>query len=81
MEKKLRTLVYRTGRKSKNIPCLLIGGKNLAQKYGWEVGGVVEILELPKGIFIRKIVTAAVPKMEEPFVGKESDAEREEYQH
>jgi hypothetical protein len=62
MQKKLRTLVYRPGLESANIPCLLIGEKKLAQKYGWEVGGLVEVLELPRGIFIRRIPTGEVKK-------------------
>jgi hypothetical protein len=66
MERKLRTLVYHPGRKSTDIPCLLIGGKKLAQKYGWEVGGLVEVLELPRGIFIRKISTGEVTKKGDP---------------
>ena len=62
MQKKLRTLGYQPGRESTDVPCLLIGGKKLAQKYGWVVGGVVEVLELPRGIFIRKVFPGEVKK-------------------
>jgi len=62
MQRKLRTLVYHPGRESTDVPCLLIGGKKIAQKYGWEVGALVEVLELPRGIFIRNIPTREVKK-------------------
>ena len=54
MERKIRTLVYHPGRKYCDVPCLLIGGKKLTKKYGWQVGDHVEVLELKRGILIRK---------------------------
>lgn len=36
-------------------PCVLIGNREIAKKYGWEVGDVIEIIENENGILIRKI--------------------------
>jgi hypothetical protein len=45
--KKLRTLVYHPAYKDV-VPCVLIGSKRIAQKYGWKVGDLVEVIETPK---------------------------------
>ena len=47
--KKLRTLVYHPAYKDL-VPSVLIGGKRIAQKYGWKVGELVEIIETPKAL-------------------------------
>ena len=47
--KKLRTLVYHPAYKDL-VPCVLIGSKGIARKYGWRVGELVEIVETPKAL-------------------------------
>lgn len=55
MRKKVRTVTYRPGLQYCDTPCLTLGGRWLTKQYGWEVGDLVEVWELPAGIFIKKI--------------------------
>jgi hypothetical protein len=55
MRKKIRTITYRPGLRYNNTPSFTIAGRWLTKDYGWQVGGRVEVLELAKGIFIRKV--------------------------
>jgi hypothetical protein len=58
MRKRIRTISYRPGLQYCDTPFLTLGGKWLAKQYGWQVGGTVEVWELPAGIFIKKVKTA-----------------------
>jgi bifunctional DNA-binding transcriptional regulator/antitoxin component of YhaV-PrlF toxin-antitoxin module len=49
-----RTLIYHPGYKEADCPCLLIGNKHIAKKYGWQVGDQVEVVETAEGILIKK---------------------------
>jgi hypothetical protein len=35
-------------------PCLLVGNRRIAKKYGWKVGDEVAVVERPDGILITK---------------------------
>jgi hypothetical protein len=61
MRKQIRTITYRPGLQYSNTPSFTLSGRWLTENYGWKVGGRVEILELPEGIFIRKIETPPNP--------------------
>jgi bifunctional DNA-binding transcriptional regulator/antitoxin component of YhaV-PrlF toxin-antitoxin module len=50
----LRTLSYHPAREGADCPCLLIGNRRIAKKYGWQVGDCVEVVETDEGILIKK---------------------------
>ena len=54
--KKVRKLSYRPGYSDyEPCPCILIGNKQIAKKYNWSVGDLVELECLPEGILIKRI--------------------------
>jgi hypothetical protein len=70
MRKRIRKITYRPG--LRDMPSFTLAGRWLTENYGWQVGGRVEILELPEGIFIRKIETPPNPNQTRiPFEGNE----------
>jgi hypothetical protein len=57
MKRTLRTLSYHPSYNFDHrepCPCFMLGNRRIAQKYGWHVGQLVEVLELKRGILIRK---------------------------
>ena len=54
--KKIRKLSYRPGYSNYELcPCILIGNREIAKKYNWYVGDLVEMEYLPEGILIKRI--------------------------
>jgi len=50
-----RKLSYHTSYNNyPQVPCLLIGNRELAEKYGWKVGDKVRVEAKPEGILIIK---------------------------
>jgi len=50
----LRTLSYHPAYEESDCPCLLIGNRRIAKKYGWQVGDCVEVTETAEGVLIKK---------------------------
>jgi len=50
----LRTLSYHPAYEEADCPCVLIGNRRIAKKYGWQVGDYVEVVETDEGILIKK---------------------------
>ncbi len=67
MRKKIRVITYRPGLQYPDTPSFTLAGRWLTKNYGWEVGGRVEVMELPGGIFIRKVETPPNPNQTKLF--------------
>jgi len=50
----LRTLSYHPAYDEADCPCVLIGNRRIARKYGWQVGDCVEVTETEEGVLIKK---------------------------
>ena len=50
----LRTLSYHPAYGEADCPCVLIGNRRIARKYGWQVGDSVEVTETDGGVLIKK---------------------------
>ena len=54
--KKVRKLSYHPSYSYyEPCPCILIGNREIAKKYNWSVGDLVELQDLPEGILIKRI--------------------------
>jgi hypothetical protein len=50
----IRILSYHPSYEEADCPCVLIGNRRIAQKYGWQMGDYVDVMETDEGILIRK---------------------------
>ena len=56
MKKVIRKLSYHTSYSEyEPCPCILIGNRQIAKKYNWYVGDLVELEYLTEGVLIKRI--------------------------